>query len=219
MPRRPRHATAGLVFHVMNRAVRRITLFARAQDYDAFVDVLREAQDRVPLRLLCFAVMPNHWHLVVWPHQDDQLSRFMARLTGTHARRWNVHRAMSGVGAVYQGRYKAIPVKDDHHLLVVCRYVERNPVKAGLVARAADWPWSSAALARIDGPEMSAWPTPRPEQWNEYVDRGEFPGEFEPLREAIRSATPFGPSGWRRDSAATLAWPNGLRPRGRPPGP
>jgi len=219
MPRRPRHATGDLVFHVMNRAVRKITLFERANDYRVFVAVLNKAIERVPLRLLCFAVMPNHWHLVVWPSDNDQLPRFMKWLTGTHARRWNTDRGAAGIGAVYQGRYKAIPVRDDRHFLTVCRYVERNPVKARLVERAADWPWSSAS--KTDDPHrprLNVWPLERPESWSELVDATERPGEFDDLRAAIRASAPFGPDDWSRQAADLLQWPNGLRRPGRPPG-
>jgi putative transposase len=164
--------------------------------------------------------MPNHWHLVVWPAQDDELSRFMAWLTSTHSRRWHLHRHSVGTGTIYQGRYKAVAVKDDDHLFVVCRYVERNPVKAHLARRAIDWPWSSASGAAGPlRPTLAKWPTTRPEPWSDYVDAGESRDEFESLRAAIRSSAPFGPSGWRDEAVARLNWPVGLRPRGRPPGP
>jgi putative transposase len=182
-----------------------------------FLRALNDAQDRIPLRLLCYVLMPNHWHLVVWPARDDELARFMAWLTSTHSRRWHLRRQSVGSGTNYQGRYKAIAVKDDPHYLVVCRYVERNPIKAGLVASAADWPWSSASVtAGSTQPRTTEWPVARPEPWGEYVDRDESPGEFERLQTAIRSGTPYGPHGWREDAATRLRWPSGLRSRGRP---
>jgi REP-associated tyrosine transposase len=195
----------------MNRAARRLPLFESDSDYGAFLRVLSDAQDRIPLRLLCYVLMPNHWHLVVWPEKDDELPRFMAWLTSTHSRRWHLHRQSVGSGTIYQGRYKAIAVKDDLHFLVVCRYVERNPVKARLVARAGEWQWSSAATAGGPmRPTIADWPVPRPEPWNDYVDGDESPGEFAPLRKAIRSGTPYGPDGWREDTAERLGWPFGL---------
>ena len=201
----------------MNRAARRLPLFESAEDYAMFLRALNDAQDRIPLRLLCYVLMPNHWHLVVWPAHDDELVRFMAWLTSTHSRRWHLRRQSVGSGTIYQGRYKAIAVKDDHHYLVVCRYVERNPIKAGLVASAADWPWSSASvIAGSIQPRTTEWPVARPEPWGAYVDRDESPGEFERLQTAIRLGTPYGPHGWREDAATRLRWPSGLRSRGRP---
>ena len=202
----------------MNRGARRLPLFDHADDYAAFLRALNDAQDRIPLRLLCYVLMPNHWHLVVWPAHDDELARFMAWLTSTHSRRWHLRRHSVGSGTIYQGRYKAIAVKDDHHYLVVCRYVERNPVKAGLVMGAADWPWSSASvLPGGPQPSIADWPVPRPEYWRDYVDRAEFPGEFERLQAAIRSGRPFGPDGWREGTAQRLTWPGGVQRRGHPP--
>jgi putative transposase len=201
----------------MNRAARRLPLFECDNDYAAFLRVLSEAQVRIPLRVLCYVLMPNHWHLVVWPAQDDELSRFMAWLTATHARRWHSRRQSVGSGTIYQGRYKAVAVKDDNHFLVACRYVERNPVKAHLAARSVDWPWSSASV--VPGPlrpRLDTWPVTRPEPWSEYVDRGDSPGEFDRLRTAIRSSAPFGPAAWREEVATRLEWRAGLQRRGRP---
>jgi putative transposase len=216
MPRRPRRATGGFVFHVMNRGARRLPLFETDDDYRLFLTTLRESQARVPLRLLSYVLMPNHWHLVVWPEHDEELSQFMAWATGTHARRWHRRHGTVGMGTIYQGRYKAIPVKDDFHFLIVCRYVERNPIVAGLVRRSADWPWSSAARRHGSAPVLSTWPVTAPERWREHVDAVQAPGEFDELRNGIRHVRPFGPSTWQRSVARRLEWPLGLRPRGRP---
>jgi putative transposase len=106
------------------------------------------------MRVLAYVVMPNHWHLVLWPAADVQLSRFMQWLTLTHTRRWHIVRGTIGTGPLYQGRYKAIPIQSDEHLLTAMRYVERNPLRAGLIGRAQDWPWCSAASAHGG----RAWP-------------------------------------------------------------
>jgi putative transposase len=215
MPRRSRESTGGLVFHVMNRAARRLAIFERDADYALFIGTLCDARQRVPIRLLSYSVMPNHWHLVVWPMEDDELPRFMAWLTGIHARRWHQHRGSVGQGAVYQGRYRAIAVKEDHHFLTVCRYVERNPLKARLVRRASEWPWSSAAgVPGILTPDP--WPVPRPADWMQHLDGPEAPGEFKELREAVRSGAPFGPGVWQKMTARRLNWWQGVRSRGRP---
>ena len=142
---RPLRAASGNdVYHVLNRANARRTLFEDDGDYAAFERVLVQACERLSMRLLAYCVMPNHWHLVAWPRQDGDLSRFMNWLTLTHTQRWHQHRHTVGEGHVYQGRFKSCPVETNEYLLSVCRYVERNPVRAGLVERALDWRWSSA---------------------------------------------------------------------------
>jgi len=115
-----------LVYHVLNRANARMTIFENPHDYDAFERVLEEAVERTNMRLLAYCVMPNHWHLVAWPAEDGQLSRFTGWLTLTHTQRRHAHRHSTGSGHVYQGRFKSFPVQDDEHFLAVCRYVERN---------------------------------------------------------------------------------------------
>lgn len=113
--------------------------------------------------------MPNHWHLVLWPQADGQLSEFMHWLTMTHAQRLHAHRRDGAGGHVYQGRFKSFPVQEDEHFLVLMRYVERNALRAGKVARAEDWQWSclwrrqhgKAAAQKI----LTEWPVRRPARW------------------------------------------------------
>src|SRR5215831_2648062 len=143
MARRTRCSDAGYVYHVLNRAVGRAMLFAKSADYAAFEQVLRQAHQRSGMRLLAYAALPNHWHLVVWPAEDGALSTYAQWLTVTHVRRWHAHYHSEGTGPVYQGRFKSFPVQVDDHFLTVCRYVERNPLRANLVKRAEDWHWSN----------------------------------------------------------------------------
>ena len=142
MGRPLRAAQGGLVYHVLNRANARMTIFDDDADYAAFEDILEEAVDRTGmLRLLSYCLMPNHWHLVVWPRKKGDLSRFTGWLTLTHTQRWHAHRHSTGSGHVYQGRFKSFLVQDDSHYLTVCRYVERNALRAKLVKKAEKWQW------------------------------------------------------------------------------
>src|SRR5262249_23282775 len=136
MPRRLRHDKAGWFYHAMNRAVRGTTLFATPDDYAVFEQVLLQALQIVPVRLVEYSAMPNHWHMIVSPTVDLQLPTFMHRFEGLHAKQWHKTHGTSGTGAVYQGRYKAIEIQTDRQFLSVCRYIARNAKKAGLVARA-----------------------------------------------------------------------------------
>lgn len=159
-------------FHVLNRSVRRARLFDTPLDYDAFMDALGVAQQRVPMAILAYCIMPNHFHLVVGPTETPALSRFMHRLTVLHSMRWHQHFGTTGTGPVYQGRFRAYPIRDETHFLFVCRYVERNPLRADLVARAEQWRWSSLGKDRriCDLSLLSSWPIPRPSAWVDLVN-------------------------------------------------
>ena len=142
MPRGARNAPGGLVYHVLNRTVARHALFQKDGDYEAFERVFTEALEKHPTRVLAYCIMPNHWHLVLWPSEDGELTAFVRWLTHTHTMRWHAHYHSSGTGHLYQGRFKSFPIEADEHLYTVLRYVERNALRANLVVQAAAWKWS-----------------------------------------------------------------------------
>src|SRR5512145_214555 len=168
MPRRPRLATGGIAYLVLNRRVGQLALFDKPGDYAAFEKVLSEAHDRSDVRIAAYCLMPNHWHLLWWPRADGELSEVMRWITVTHTQRWHAHRHSSGSGPVYQGRFKSFPVQTDEHFLMVARHVERNALRAGLVERAEQWPWSSLwRFVQEDGKSseiLSQWPMERPSE-------------------------------------------------------
>ena len=215
-----RAAAGGLVYHVLNRANARLPLFQKDGDYEAFARVLAEARAYCDVPLLAYCVMPNHWHLVVQPRADGDLSRFVGWLTLTHTQRWHAHYHDVGWGHLYQGRFKSFPVQEDDHLLTVCRYVERNPLRAGLVRRAEDWRWGSLGLRARGGAEALAlladWPMPRPRGWLSLVNAAQSAGEEAALRHCLRRGTPFGVEGWVQETVERLGLQTTLRPRGRP---
>jgi putative transposase len=93
------------------------------------------------MRLIAYCVMPNHFHLALWPREDGDLSRWVQWLLTTHVLRHLAY--YHRTGHVWQGRFKAFPIQEDDHLRLVLRYIERNPLRASLVARAEQWRWSS----------------------------------------------------------------------------
>lgn len=218
MPRRFAANSAGIMFHVFNRSVRGTVLFDTPADYDAIERILAAALQRSGLALLAYCLMPNHWHFVARPVDDRQLPDCMHWLCSTHAKRWQTFRRLVGTGAVYQSRYHAIPVQTETYFLTLCRYVERNPLRAGLVKRAEDWPWSSA---RADGRNdhlvpLRDWPIPRPPDWIELVNQPQTGSELELLRASARQQTPLGTDEWVAEVATSLGLTHGLRGRGRP---
>jgi putative transposase len=216
-----------MIFHVLNRGNARSPVFDSEGDYAAFLRVLAQTLSLFPgVRLLAYCLMPNHWHLVLWPTSDGELGRFMQRLTVTHVRRWHEHRRSTGVGHVYQGTYKSFPAQRDEHLLALCRYVERNALRAKLVRKAQDWRWCSlwaGQSAREDPAAAEAasmlaeWPVDRPADWLRRVNAPQNAAEEQALHECVRRGRPFGSDTWQRRTAARLGLTHTFRQRGRPP--
>lgn len=221
MPRTKRICPAGEVFHVLNRAVARLQIFEKEEDYLAFERALEMTWEVVPLPILAMTVMPNHWHFVVRPETDQQVSEFFRRLTVTHTMRWHAHYKTSGTGHLYQGRFKSFPVESNEYLLTLMRYVERNPLRAGLVEQAEQWRWGSAWQRQQKGKQRASWLTLPPDmvlprQWRAWVNKPQNKREVEAIQHCLRRGTPYGRDKWRKQSAARLGLESTLRKRGRP---
>lgn len=222
MPRPNRAAPGGLPFHVLNRSVGRRTLFSTSDDYVAFVETVAEALRTRPMRICGYCVMPNHWHMVLWPEGDGHLSAFVQHVTNLHVKRWKRAHDEVGLGHLYQGRFKSFPIQSDEYFQSVMRYVERNPLRANLVARAEAWPWSSLGQGSFSTPiPLGPWPAPGPTSrhgaaWAEWVNRPQTEAELARLRSCAIRGQPFGDEGWVTDVAAQLDLTATLRPRGRP---
>ena len=216
------------------RANARLRLFKSEADYERFVSVLAAGDDRVGMRTIGYCVMPNHWHLMLWPRGDGDLSEFMRWLTVTHTQRWHAWRGTAGSGHLYQGRFKSFPVQrcrppaaersagmleGGDPVLSVLRYVERNALRAGLVTRSRAWRWSSLAQ-RLSAGESVVPLTPPPgglpPDWAELVNRPQSERELLALRRCVQRGCPFGREAWVKRMAKELGLDSTLRPRGRP---
>jgi putative transposase len=220
MPRPRRAAEGGLIYHALNRANARLAIFQTDEDYAAFQRVVAEAVVRHHMRLLAYCLMPNHFHVLLWPREDGDLSRFMSWLTMTHTQRWHAHHRTAGTGHLDQGRFKSFPVQSDEHFLTVCRDVERNALRANLVGRAEDWRWGSLGVPRTkddaDRPALTPWPIDRPRDWTDRVNRPFGPKEEEAVRRSIQRGQPYGSPSWQAAVAKRLGLESVFRPRGRP---
>ena len=221
MPRLARRHLQGGCFHVLNRGNHRQTLFARAEDYAQFLELLTGAQKRFDVALWGYCLMSNHWHLVVEVDAVDELSGWVHWICNRHVRLFHRDRRELGGGHIYQGRYKSFSVADESYMYEVLRYVEANPVRAGLVARGRDWPWSSLSRATIqrgllplERPRLQPWV--RNAAWEAEVDQ---PMEAHPLmvlRQSVVRGTPFGTADWVNRMVAEQGLETTVRSRGRP---
>jgi putative transposase len=229
MPRTLRQIEAGMIYHVLNRGNGRRMLFSKDADFAAFVKLLAEALQRFEVDLLAYCLMGNHWHLLLRPRTDKALSRMLAWLSVTHARRHHRRYPNPGSGHLYQGRFKSFPVESDEHFLIVVRYIHANPLRAGLVRRAQEWRWSDLArhaggraVERSDGKDrerplpLSPWPVHRPRGWVGLVNEPMPPKQRQAVETSMSRGSPFGSDGWVRRTAQRLGLSSTLRPRGRP---
>jgi putative transposase len=223
MSRAARNTPGGLVYHVLNRSVGKMPLFRKVADFEAFQRVMIEARERHPIRILSYRVLSNHWHFVVWPAADRQVTAFFRWGAHTRAMRWRVAHWTVGCGHVYQGRFKSFPVRSDEHLLSVLRYVEPYAVGAGLVERAERWHWSSL-WARTHGDDaikgiLSPWPVQRPVDWTRRAHAALSARELGRLRVGVARGQPFGENEWVKRMARAHRLEHTVRPEGRPPKP
>ena len=192
MPRRCRQLIADYCYHVINRGNERARVFHLDADYRAFLQVIVEASERLPMRILAACLMPNHFHMVVRPYGTGELSRWMHWLMTTQVARYRRHHQT--VGHIWQGRFKPFLIQQDAHLLATMRYVERNALRAGMVRRAEDWPWGSLnwRLARRTPIELTDPPMGLPHYWTDLVNEPQTDAELEALRECVNKGIAYG---------------------------
>ena len=218
---RPKRADeAGGIYHALNRGNARADIFRKPEDFDAFERILADGLKLYPCRILSYQLMPNHWHLVLSPTEDDGMSNFLRWVSLTHTMRLHAHYGSAGEGHIYQGRFKSFPIQDDEHFLTVCRYVERNALRAGFVQTAQDWKWGS--LSRwLTKPErepklLAPWPIPRSPNWALRVQEALSEDERKAIRWSVKRGSPYGNETWVESIARRLDLESTLRPRGRP---
>jgi putative transposase len=210
----------GMVYHGWNRANLGSRLFKTEAQYQDFLALVEESLDFVDMRILAYCLMPNHWHLVLYPRADGDLSKFMQRITLTHTQRVHAQTRTAGYGHLYQGRFKSLPVETGHPFLTLVRYVERNAKRAGLVRKAEDWPWSSV-YARLYGNEkqkqlLSRWPVAEPKDYVRWLNHRQPKEEVENIRYALKRSRPYGSERWVSKAVARWGLENTMRNPGRP---
>lgn len=201
MPRTPRIALGNYVYHVLNRANERKKIFGRDHDYRKFEYLLEEAKVRYDMRILAYVLMPNHWHLLLYPRKDGDISLFMGWLSTTHAGGVRFRTKTVGEGHVYQGRFKSFLVDNDSYLLAALKYIERNPARANLAARPEEWKWGSAYRRIFGTPKekllLDSSPTPLPRRYREWINEAEPSEMLKEVRMSVNKQIPYGSENFR----------------------
>ena len=218
MSRAKRITLGGYVYHVLNRANGRLRIFRNKNDFLSFEKILAEAIELFSMRLCGYCIMSNHWLLLLWPVNDNDLSDFMRWLTLTHTQRYHSSHGTVGIGHLYQGRFKSFPVQNDSHYLTVLRYIEANPLRPSLVECAEDWQFSSLTIRNGSDSffELSDGPLELPDNWNKLVNEVVVHEHNESLQNSIKRGTPYGNNRWQTVTAKKMQLEYTMRPRGRP---
>ncbi len=224
MPRPLRPIADGLIYHVINRGNNRQAVFRKAGDFQAFLDALANLKERKPFDLFGYCLLKNHFHLLIRP-LETTISRLVQSLLVSHTQRYHKHHHSGG--HVWQGRFKSPIVQDDEHVLTVLRYIEANPLRAGIVADAGDYRWSSYRVHGLG--ETSELVSPlvtydrlspsravRRRKWAEKVHQPLKEALAGAVRRSVETGLPYGDQSWVTRLASKLNLDLTIRPRGRP---
>lgn len=220
MPRVARVDIGEHTYHIINRAVMRLQIFNSDEEYLLFEQTLEDAVEETGMRVLAYTLMPNHWHFLLYPHQDGDLAIFMHRLTNAHTRQVRARTHTNGTGPLYQGRYKSFLIEQDSHFLTVFKYIERNPVRARLVTQPEEWQWGSAWRRACGSPAqrklLAACPVSLPKAYKQWINTPESPKELDEIRMSVNKGAPYGRESWVEKMAKHYGLSATLRNPGRP---
>ena len=217
MPRSARFVLEGIPYHVTQRGNRRSDVFFCEEHYVRYLDWLEEYAEKHRLEMLAYCLMTTHVHLISIPHAVDSLARTLQVLHTRHSQLVNAEHGW--VGHLWQGRFFSTPL-DERHLMMAVRYVERNPVCAGMVKQAEDYPWSSAAFhLGLAGNKViksdTIFGSPL-EGWQELLGKPEDEDTVERIRHRTQVGFPCGDDEFVGKVSRLLGRDLVLRPRGRP---
>ena len=207
------------VYHCLNRSNGRLKIFEEDWMYKDFEYLLAEMKEQYNIRILAYVLMPNHWHLLLYPQKDGDLSRSLAWLGTAHTRRYHSQTKTIGGGHLYQGRYKSFLVQTDSHLLTVLKYIERNPVLAKIAKRVESWKWGSG-YRRLGTAKQRALladsPVDLPRNYRAWINDPEPSEALSVIRKSIRKGIPYGVDSWRSRMVERHNLVQTLREPGRP---
>ena len=192
MARLARLVVPGLPHHITQRGNRRQQTFFNDEDYAAYVELMAEWCGEHGVEIWAYCLMPNHVHMIAVPQSEDGLRRAIGEAHRRYTRRINFREKWRGY--LWQGRFASF-VMDEPYLLAAARYVEWNPVRANMVADAAEWPWSSARahLSGRDEQLVKVGPMlAMIHDWRAFLDSAIPEGQLQALRDHGRTGRPLG---------------------------
>jgi len=216
LPRINRGLTGQFVYHIYNRGNGRQKVFRTAEDYQFFLELMAKAKQIHPVKIFAYCLMPNHFHVVLQPEEDGELSRWVHWLLTSHVH--HHHLIHKTEGHLWQDRFRAFIVQEDAHFLSVMRFVEGNPVRKGLVESADQWPWSShgETIGKKERRIVCPCPVELPPFWAEFVNSLILRTELTRLQECESRQSPYGDPLWQYELCRKLGLESTIRPRGRP---
>ena len=219
MPRSARIVVPYIPHHITQRGNRREDIFLDDSDRETYLEIIRKVCVRQELRIHGWCLMSNHIHLVATPPREDSLARAVGHAHHLYSKAFNEKHNL--IGHIWHSRYYSCPL-DEVHFINALVYVDRNPVRAGLVAKPWKWRWSSAS-AHVDGSdpmnmldmEWWLWFSERT-GWRERIAGEQRMDEIELLRRHTQSGRPLGSEKFVKGIERRLGYPVTLNPRGRP---
>ncbi len=201
MPREARFQEPELPYHVTQRGNYRQDVFADEEDFQKYLELLEKYGRKYKLEVWAYCLMNNHVNLIVYPLTTTSMARTLATTHMVYAQ--HMHRRTGLVGHLWQGRFYSCAL-DDQHLYRAAQYVELNPVRAGLIKDATDWPWSSVHhhLGHASDPLLvnSRWPEKTDlDDWKAILDQPHDPEFWELLHRNTRTGRPLGSKEWVSD--------------------
>jgi putative transposase len=182
MPRTARKLVDRAYYHIINRGNNKQTIFRTRLDYLVFIGLLKEAKIRYPLTVFGYCLMPNHFHLIIYARDAGHVRAFIHWILTCFAHYY--HAKYNTSGHLWQGRFKNLLIEREEYLIIALRYIENNPVRAGMVRSSRDWEWSSIQQhsqrsydALVDPPPFTV-----PGDWLNLVNMPLTPKEFETIK-------------------------------------
>lgn len=215
MPRIPRGETVGGLYHIINRGNMRMQVFDDKDDYEYFLELLKKACKREKVEIHAYTLMPNHFHLLLLPKEQNSLSRFMQWVMTSYVRYY--HRKNRSSGHIWQGRYKSFIIEKETYYITLIRYIEANAKRAKLVRKAEDWDYGS--LMERERKHRTLLSTPcikLHEGWIEYVNTPMREEELYTIRNSVNRQAPLGDKKWQVETATKYGMLPTLNQRGRP---